>query len=56
MHVHFWNGDPEKGLVLGPFSSVEQTEGEIKVPIDVETMDDEAERFFLRGAAAGRAS
>ena len=53
MHVLFWNGDMEKGLVLGPFSSVEQTEGEIKVPIDVETMDDEAERFFCEAQLLG---
>ena len=53
MKVLFWNDDPEKGLLLGPFSSVEKTEKEIRVPIDVETMDDDAERFFCEAQLMG---
>jgi hypothetical protein len=53
MDVRFWNDDPDDGLLLGPFSSVEQTETEIKVPIDPDTMDDEAERFFCEAQLIG---
>ena len=53
MNVLFWNDDPEEGLLLGPFSSVEKTEKEIRVPIDVETMDDDAERFFCEAHLMG---
>jgi hypothetical protein len=53
MDIRFWNDDPENGLLLGPFSSVEQTESEIQVPIDPDTMDDEAERFFCEAQLTG---
>ena len=53
MNILFWNDDPEKGLVLGPFSSVEKTLDEIKVPIDPDTMDDDAERFFCEAQLVG---
>ncbi len=38
---------------MGPFSSVEKTSGEIKVPINPDTMDEEAERFFCEAIAVG---
>ncbi|HUZ47574.1 MAG TPA: hypothetical protein VMW54_13135 [Terriglobia bacterium] len=53
MDILFWNDDPEKALVLGPFSSVEKTADEIKVPIDLDSMDDEAERFFCEAYLIG---
>jgi hypothetical protein len=53
MHVLFWNDNPENALVLGPFSSVEETSNEIRVPIDLDTMDDEAERFFCEAQLMG---
>lgn len=46
MKILFWNDLPENGIILGPYSSVLETGGEIKVPIDLDTMDDEAQRFF----------
>lgn len=46
MKVLFWNDLPENGIILGPYSSALETDGEIRVPIDVDTMDDEAQRFF----------
>ena len=53
MKVLFWNDDPEKGLLLGPFSSVEKIEKEIRAPIDIGTMDDDAERFFCEAQLMG---
>lgn len=53
MNVLFWDDDPENGLLLGPFSSVQETGKEIRVPIDVETMDDEAERFLCEAQLMG---
>ena len=53
MTVLFWNDDPKDRLVLGPFSSVEQTETAIMVPINPITMDDEAERFFCEAQLMG---
>ena len=46
MRVAFFDDDSQRVIVLGPFSSVEEAGSEIKVPIDPDTMDDEAERFF----------
>lgn len=53
MKILFWNNDPKIGILLGPFLSVEETASEIKVPIDLETMDDEAERFFCEAYSIG---
>jgi len=53
MNVLFWSDDPEDGLLLGPFSFVQETGKEIRVPIDVETMDDESERFFCEAQLMG---
>jgi hypothetical protein len=53
MNVLFWNDDPENGVLLGPFSSVEGTDKEIRVPIDLDTLDDEAERFFCEAQLMG---
>ena len=53
MKVVFFNDDAENALVLGPFSSVDETASEIRVPIDVDTMDDEAERFFCDAYSIG---
>ena len=53
MNVLFWDDDPENGLVLGPFSFVQETGKEIRVPINVETMDEEAERFFCEAQLMG---
>jgi hypothetical protein len=53
MNVLFWNDDPENGLLLGPFSFVQEAGGEIRIPVNVETMDDEAERFFCEAQLMG---
>ena len=53
MKIMFWNDDPGKALVLGPFSSVDKQRDKIKVPIDLDTMDDEAERFFCDAQSIG---
>jgi hypothetical protein len=53
MDVLFWDRNPEKAIVLGPFTTVEQTADEIRVPISLDTMDDEAERFFCEAQAVG---
>lgn len=53
MNILFWNEDSENGLLLGPFSTVEQGASAIKVPVDIDTMDDEAERFFCEAQLMG---
>jgi hypothetical protein len=53
MEILFWQDGPKRSLVLGPFSAVEKTEREIRVPIDFDTMDDEAERFFCEANSIG---
>ena len=53
MNVLIWDDDPQEGVLLGPFSSVEQSGMEIRVPIDVDTMDDEVERFFCEAQLMG---
>lgn len=53
MQILFWNDDPVKAVALGPFLSVEQTESEIRVPINLDAMDDEAERFFCEAQLMG---
>lgn len=53
MTVFFWNDKPENALRLGPFSAVEEVGSEIRVPIDLDTMDDEAERFFCEAQLIG---